>query len=247
MGFVHCLGTTLKAEGRIPKDKRRDTAGHSNHKRCWILSRTTWPKLLSNKRRDRLCRIMSSGIMWEHSQSVTKGTTTCTAEQARPTDGSQEASGPRPSHKVTVLPSTGKHTPELSSVAHEETIPEEKNMLCDKGDSQPAHGYSSLFPQCQQPRPSQTVDPSKKKYQETSHCCYSKVHIFVLKQSITGADPNKPCIMVILYKLQKSQEIGQPLPFLHENYHCSLQCVFLQTFLEPSPTHNIYTYIFFQP
>lgn len=89
--------------------------------------------------------------------------------------------------------------------------------------------------------------PARRNIKETSHCCYSKLHIFVLKQSITGADPNKPCIMVILYKLQKSQETGQPLPFLHENYHCSLQCVFLQTFLEPSPTHNIYTDIFFQP
>lgn len=87
--------------------------------------------------------------------------------------------------------------------------------------------------------------PARRNIKETSHCCYSKVHIFVLKQSITGADPNKPCIMVILYKLQKSQETGQPLPFLHENYHCSLQCVFLQTFLEPSPTHNIYTHTYF--
>lgn len=57
---------------------------------------------------------------------MTKGATTCTAEQERPTDGRHEASGPRPSHKVTVLSSTGKHTPEFSSVAHEETIPKGK-------------------------------------------------------------------------------------------------------------------------
>lgn len=140
---------------------------------------------------------------------------------------SHEASGPRPSHKVTVLPSTGKHTPELSSVAHEETIleRERKNRLCDKGDSQPAHSYSSLLPQCQQPRPSQTVDPIKKKYQRDQSLLLFQTPHFILKQSITGSDPNKSWIMVILYKLQKSQEIGQPLPFLHENYHCSWMCL----------------------
>lgn len=34
LGFVDYLGTTLKAEERIQKDKRRDTVGHSNHKHC---------------------------------------------------------------------------------------------------------------------------------------------------------------------------------------------------------------------
>lgn len=50
----------------------------------------------------------------------------CTAVQERPADGSHEASAPRPSRKVTGLVSTGKITPELSSVAPEETILEDK-------------------------------------------------------------------------------------------------------------------------
>lgn len=140
-----------------------------------------------------------------------------------------------------------ENTPELSSVAHEETIPEEKKYAVWEGRFsaspwllQPLAPMSAAkaFPNC---------GLQQEEVSETSHGCFSKLHILVLKQSITEADPNKSWIMVILYKLQKSQEIGQPLPFLHENYHCSLQCVFLQTFLEPSPTHNMYTYIFFQP
>lgn len=58
---------------------------------------------------------------------------TRTGEQERFSDGSHEVSGPRSSHKVTVLASTGKRAPELSSVAHEETIPEGKKKHCVTG------------------------------------------------------------------------------------------------------------------
>lgn len=140
-----------------------------------------------------------------------------------------------------------ENTPELSSAAHEETIPEEK-ICCVRREilSQPMATPVSCPNVSSQGLP-KLWTAARRSIKETSHWCYSKLHILVLKQSITEADPNKSWIMVILYKLQKSQETGRPLPFLHENYHCSLQCVFLQTFLEPSPTHNMYTYIFFQP
>lgn len=120
---------------------------------------------------------------------------------------------------------------------------EKKNRLWDKGDSQPAHG---LMAQCQQPRPSQTVDPSKKKYQRDQSLLLFQTPHFVLKKSITRADPTISWIMVILYKLQKSQEIGQAY-LSCMRITTALKCFFLQVckLFQNLPQHTTCTDTYF--
>lgn len=96
-----------------------------------------------------------------------------------------------------------------------------KNRLCDKEILSQPMATPASCPNVSSQGLLKVWTPTRSSIKETSHCLLFQTPHFILKQSITRTDSNISWIMAILYKLQKSQEIGQPLPFLHENYHCS--------------------------
>lgn len=150
---------------------------------------------------------MSPGRTWEHSQSMTKEVRCAQQCFKGPLMGAMrhQVQGQVIKWQYLCL-LENSITPELSQTESCSCSwtdnPRGKEIGCVATEiSQSAHGCPSLFHQCQQPsvlyeilgttRPFPNCGPWKGRYQRGSDYSYSKPSHFVIKQSVTGSEPNK--------------------------------------------------------